>query len=250
MMPKKKSLENNQDKIYFTEATEQAIIRYNESIDMDEREMIYRNEIAKPLDKLAENIINRFKFPYINQTFEDTKRQVVSFLVINLYKYKQDKGKAFSYFSIIAKNYLILHNNNGYREEKRSLSINEHGDEFIPIEEIAASLEAPDVRIHDDNHEFIRLIVDYWDRNLSKVFKKKRDMLVASAVVELFRRADSIENFNKKAIYLLIREMTDCETNFITKVVKKMKEYTEQQWNEYLEHGTIDKHQSEYFKCD
>jgi hypothetical protein len=76
------------------------------------------------LDKLAENVINRFKFPYLNQSFEDTKGQVVSFLVMNLAKFKPEKNKkAFSYLSVIAKNYLILQNNNAYKQQKRSIQL-------------------------------------------------------------------------------------------------------------------------------
>ena len=112
-MKKQTDLEARQAKLgkmYFNEDTEQAIIEYNKSQDEFEREIIFRERIHPALDKLAENIINRFKFPYIEGTFEDIKGQVVSFLVLNLHKFTEDKGKAFSYFSVVAKNYLILHN--------------------------------------------------------------------------------------------------------------------------------------------
>lgn len=240
-MPRKKGSKNGESttRIYFSDKTELAIIRYNKSDDKDERETIYRNEIAKPLDKLAENIINRFKFSYINQSFDDTKRQVVSFLVTNLHKFNPEKGtKAFSYFSVIAKNYLILHNNNGYKAEKRNMSLSETGDAFVPIEEMLG-LEAPDAREHDDTREFIQLMVEYWDENMGKHFKKRRDMDIANAVIELFRRADGIENFNKKALYLMIREMTDCKTTYITRVVNKMRDHIMRQLKEYYEFGVI-----------
>lgn len=239
-MPRRKtgSVESQQDRVYFSKATEEAIILYNECEDMDERERIFRRSIMKPLDKLAENIINRFKFPYINLSFDETKKQVVSFLVINLSKYTQDKGKAFSYFSVIAKNYLILHNNNGYKQEKRSISLSDSGETFVSIEEMV-SLEARDDREHEDTKEFVHLMVGYWDKNLTTIFKKKRDIDIAYAVVELFRRAENIENFNKKALYLMIREMTDCKTSYITKVVNKMRAITVEQMVEYNQFGTI-----------
>lgn len=247
-MPRRKagSAESQQDRVYFPKATEEAIIRYNECQDMDERERIFRKSIMKPLDKLAENIINRFKFPYINLSFDETKKQVVSFLVINLSKYTQDKGKAFSYFSVIAKNYLILHNNNGYKQEKRSISLSDSGETFVPIEEMV-SLEARDEREHEDTKEFVRLMVEYWDKNLTTIFKKKRDIDIAYAVVELFRRAENIENFNKKALYLMIREMTDCKTSYITKVVNKMRAITVEQMIEYNQFGTIGRNDPEIY---
>lgn len=228
------------DKRYFTEHTEAAIVEYNLSNDPIERERIYRSSIEKPLDKIAENIINRFKFPYANQTYEDIKRQIVSFLVINLQKYTPEKGKAFSYFSVIAKNYLILHNSNGWREEKRTSSLTEGGnDDYVQIDDVV-QLEAVDERQHDDIKEFTMLIIKYWDKNLSLIFKKKKDLQVASAVVGLFKRADTIELFNKKYLYILIREETDCNTNYTTKIIKKMSIYMEKHLREYFSEGTID----------
>lgn len=243
-------LSEKADRFYFSAATENAIVRYNKSDDKDERELIFRNEINKPLDKLAENVINRFKFPYINTSFDDTKRQVVSFLVMNLHKYTQDNGKAFSYFSVIAKNYLILHNNIGYKQEKRNISLSENGDDYVSIDDIDGMLEAPDERENDDSREFVKLIIQYWDRNLMRVFKKKRDIDIARAIVELFRRVDGIENFNKKALYLMIREMTDCKTGYITKVVNKMRDHTVQQLQEYYSRGTIDGGQSDFIRYE
>ena len=49
---------------------------------------------------------------------EEVKHEVVSFLVMNMHKFKEGKGKAFSYFSIVAKNYLILNNNKNYKMGK------------------------------------------------------------------------------------------------------------------------------------
>jgi hypothetical protein len=88
-------LQKKKSKVYFSEDTEKAIIKYNLSNDPDVREKLFREEIYGPLDKLAENVINRFKFPYMEGTFDEIKSQVVSFLVINLHKFTEDKGKAF-----------------------------------------------------------------------------------------------------------------------------------------------------------
>ena len=71
-------------------------------------------------EKLAENIIHTFKFYYFDVPSEDVKHEVVSFLYMNMHKFTEGKGKAFSYFSIVAKNYLILHNNNNYKKMKQT----------------------------------------------------------------------------------------------------------------------------------
>ena len=231
--------EPKKNKMYFNSDTEKAIIEYNKATDDFEREIIFRRRIYPAFDKLAENIINRFKFPYIDESFEDIKHQVVSFLVLNLHKFTEDKGKAFSYFSVVAKNYLILHNNNAYRDGLRSsyLSDSSGEDSFMLEEVLTTSIESETAV--SDARDFINLLVQYWDFNLTKIFKKKKDIEIANAVVELLRRSQSIENFNKKALYLLIREMTNHKTVHITKVINKMKVHVLQQMKEYRQTGHL-----------
>ena len=97
------------------------------------------------------------------------------------------------------------------------------------------------VQTTNEYHEFKELMLKYWDVNLTKVFTKKRDIQIADAVLELFRRSQYIENFNKKHLYLLIREMTDCKTHYITKVVNVMKQHQKKMLNDYLEKGYVEK---------
>ena len=94
-----------------------------------------------------------------------------------------------------------------------------------------------EVEENDEFKEFKKIMLKYWDENLNFVFTKKRDLQIADAILELFRRSEHIENFNKKHLYLLIREMTDCKTHYITKVVNVMKQHQKKMLNEYLEYG-------------
>ena len=103
---------------YFHQGTEKAIIRYNNSDNPHLKNKIYNEHIRTAFDKLAENIIHTFKFYYFDVSSEEVKNEVVSFLVLNMHKFKEGKGKAFSYFSIVAKNYLILNNNKNYKMGK------------------------------------------------------------------------------------------------------------------------------------
>jgi hypothetical protein len=233
-----KQVKNKLGKVYFTQETEDAIILYNKTEDDEQRELIYRQHIQAPFDKLAENVINRFKFPYMEGSFEEVKSEVVAFLVINLHKFAEGKGKAFSYFSVIAKNYLILHNNNAYKEEKRSVYLIDKIDETFSLEETLA-VEPEEEELHSDMRDFIIILVQYWDFNLTKIFKKKRDIDIATAVVELLRRVDGIDNFNKKALYLMIREMTNYKTSHITKVINKMKVHVFEKMKEFRRTGHI-----------
>ena len=115
----KKIVKKKKRKVYFGQEVQDAVVEYNSSTNDEERNIIYGTRIHAAFDKLAENIINTFKFTYFDYGFEDIKHETVAFMVMNMHKYDHTKGsKAFSYFSVVAKNYLILHNNNNYKKLK------------------------------------------------------------------------------------------------------------------------------------
>lgn len=234
---KKRKPRSKNKKIYFSKDTEDAIVEYNNSEDVVFRNNIYNERISYPFDKLAENILNTFKFSYFQCSHEEVQQEVVSNLVSNIHKYKQENGKAFSYFSIIAKNFLILYNNGNYKKFKRHESVD---DEEIIYEKKELTVNPKNETKRKELNEFVNLMIQYYDKHLERIFKKKNEYRIAAAVIEIFRRSDSIENFNKKALYLYIREMTDCKTQNITKVVNKMKDIQSQLSRSYNDRGWID----------
>ena len=237
-MPKKR---RKKSKIYFGSPAQEAIIEYNKCNDPKKRSVIYQERIKFPFEKLAENVINTFKFTYFDVSKKDIQTEVVSTMVEKMHMFKEGKGRAFSYFTIIAKNHLILKNNGNYKRWQKNYLISDMPQTWNPENDFYEKEE------NRDYQEFKDIMLEYWDKNLNFVFTKKRDLQIADAVLELFRRSDYIENFNKKHLYLLIREMTDCKTHYITKVVNVMKEHQRKMLNEYLENGDIQQVKDEFW---
>ena len=183
---------------------------------------------------MAENIIHTFKFYYFDVPSVDVMHEVVSFLYMNMHKFTEGKGKAFSYFSIVAKNYLILHNNNNYKKMKQTDSEEVTDYKRDPITEAS----------RDDmltaKKEYLDLFIQYWENNLTTVFKRKQDMDVANSVLYLMENRENIDNFNKKALYIMIREMTNSNTQHITRVVNVMKKHHVNLQHNYLTTGSIE----------
>ena len=121
--PKKRGRKRTK-KQYFTPDTDAAIAEYLASSNQEERDKIFSRRIHYPFYKLAENLIHTFKFYYTEvDDLEDLKHEVICFLLEKLDYFKPEKGtKAFSYFSIVGKNYLILYNNNNYKKKKQITS--------------------------------------------------------------------------------------------------------------------------------
>ena len=229
-----KKKRRKKSKMYFGTPVQNAIIRYNATSNPAIKNRIYGEHIHKAFDKLAENLIHTFKFYYFDFPLIEVKHEVVSFLVMNMHKYQADKGRAFSYFSVVGKNYLILHNNNNYKKMKT------HDD--ISRLDYKRKVFAENSKDDADefNREFVLQMLEYWENNLTNIFRRQKDILVADSVLELFRRRKNIENFNKKALYIMIREMTGSNTQHITRVINQMKKYYFNMMLEFTSDGNID----------
>ena len=216
-----------------------AIVRYNDldpDKDQAKRNKIYGEEIHYAFDKLCENIINTFKFEYFDDVYIDVKHEVVAFMVMNIHKYDHTKGsKAFSYFSVVCKNYLILHNNANYKKYKTHYDIS----------------TLSNVSSKSDNNsflnDFITDLVKYFEENISVIFKNNTDIDIAYAILELFKKRDGIENFNKKSLYILIREMTNVNTSQITRVTNIFKKYYIKLLSKYDKYGTLYDEKNKFF---
>jgi hypothetical protein len=221
------------NKQYFTSDTEQAIIEYNLSDNQSVKDLLYRDRIKPAFDKLAEIVYNKWKFSYFDDDPQDVMCEVVAFMIEKIHMYKNGKGKAFSYFTIVARNYLILNNNANYKRYKDTDIISAMPDHWDTENNFTEEVR------NDDHRTFNVVMLNYWDKHLENFFPKKRDLQIADSVLELFRRAEYIENFNKKSLYLLIREMTGHPTHYITKVVNKMRERQMELYNEFERDGDI-----------
>ena len=227
-MPRKKT-----QRQYFTKDTEDAIILYNKTESKLIKDKIYKDHIQKSFEKLAEIVYNKWKFTYFDDDPQDVMAEVVAFMIEKIHMYQEGKGKAFSYFTIVARNYLILNNNSNYKRYKDTDVISNMPESWD------TENNWREENINSEYRTFNKCMLIYWDNNLENHFPKKRDMQIADAVLELFRRANYIENFNKKALYLLIREMTGHPTHYITKVLNKMKDKQFQLYNEFMDTGDI-----------
>jgi hypothetical protein len=222
------------DKQYFTQATEDAIVKYNNSTDFEERSRIYRDEIHYGFFKLTENIIHTFKFYYTEvDEIEHLQHEVMTFLLDKIHLFNPERGaKAFSYFGTIAKRYLIIQNTKNYKKRI----------DKAPVEELHTDINYS--YNLDDNPEekdefsgFMDEYVKYCTNNIYKLFPKEKDAQVADAILELFRKREVLNIFNKKALYLLIREMIDVKTPHITRVADQLGDIFKKHYMFYVEHG-------------
>tara|TARA_S200002703_G_scaffold97937_1_gene84603 strand:- start:268 stop:969 length:702 start_codon:yes stop_codon:yes gene_type:complete len=229
-MPRKRK---KKSKNYFTQDTEDAIVLYNNTDDPAVRSDIYRDRIHYAFFKLTENIIHTFKFYYTEvDDIEHLQHEVITFLLSKLDKFDPTRGaKAYSYFGTIAKRYLILSNQKNYKKriDKAPVSVIEEDEKH--------SYVIDGDNVHDRLSLFIDEYVEHVTENIYTLFPKGNDAQIADAILEIFRKREDIDVFNKKALYIYIREMVDVKTPKITKIANRLYDIFKNNYIFYIETG-------------
>ena len=219
--------------MYFTQETENAIVAYNNAATFEEKNKIYHEKIHYGFFKLTENIIHTFKFYYTEvNNIEDLQFEVISFLISKMHLYDQTKGaKAYSYFGTIAKRYLILSNQKNYKKRVDTSSID------ILEEDENHSYELEDNQQIERLSAYIDAFTKHCTEHIFEIFPKEYDAQIADAILELFRKRENLDIFNKKALYIYIREIIDVKTPKITKIANQLYDIFKQNYVFYLEQG-------------
>ena len=218
---------------YFTQDTEDAIVLYNNTTDFELKSRIYNDKIHYGFFKLTENIIHTFKFYYTEvDNIEDLQHEVITFLLSKIHLFNPERGaKAFSYFGTIAKRYLILSNQKNYKKRIDTVAI-----------DVLEEDENHSYTIDDSSHDerlsmFIDIYTEHVTKHIYTLFPKEYDAQIADAILELFRKRENLDIFNKKALYIYIREIIDVKTPKITKIANQLYDIFKKHYFFYLEHG-------------
>ena len=227
MTKKRKRKKNNN---YFTKVHENAIIEYSASDDLEFRNIIYRDVIRPVFVEMINKIVFTYKFTNLPNV-DSLKDECEMHLVTILSNFDPSKGfKAFSYFSVITKNWFIA------KVKKTSTQLKREAG----YDEISKRVEMDHLAIYNqyaaerEQKEFIEHLwgeIEKWENQNLKENERKG----LQAIKILFRESESIEIFNKKAIYLYIREITNLNTKQVLNNLNKFRnEYAsfKKKWNE------------------
>tara|TARA_R110002012_G_scaffold751_3_gene3277 strand:- start:4570 stop:5274 length:705 start_codon:yes stop_codon:yes gene_type:complete len=223
-------------KNYFTQDTEDAIVLYNNTEDFKLRSTIYQHDIHYAFFKLTENIIHTFKFYHTEvSNLEHLQHEIITFLLSKIHLFDPTKGaKAYSYFGTIVKRWLILYNTKNYNKKIKKVPVDN-----LTKDGSGYTYDMDSGKLQDDLSKYIDLFVAHTSENIYELFPKKNDAQIADAILELFRKRETIEVFNKKALYIYIREMVDVKTPKITKIADKLHNIFKSKYVFYLENGWV-----------
>ena len=211
---KKKGTSNH----YFTADTERAILDFCSSEDHAAREALYINEIQPAFNEMVDKIVYTYKYTNL-ENIDRLKDDCKIWLTTILGKFDASKGtKAYSYFSVVTKNWFTHKAKKQNQKNKREVNY----DLMIHEVEVIDSLRKDDFIQEQEDRQFWEMLlneVELWQQ----LHLKENEQKVLDAVLTLMKNIEQIEIFNKKAVYLYMREITGLNTKQIVSCLNKMR---------------------------
>ena len=203
---------------YFTQIHEDAIVEYAKISCNKRRTVLYVEFIQPAFDEMVNKIIFTYRFTTL-PNIDSLRDECKVWLTTILDKYDPNKGsKAFSYFSVVTKNWFIHKVKQNSRRARKEIYLE---DMLNQLEEEVVSKEKQYDQVREEqefwNNFFIELAD--WDGDMLKENEKK----VLKAVKILFESSEDIDIFNKKAIYLYLREITGLNTKQVVNNLNKLR---------------------------
>lgn len=213
-------------KLYFHSGTQDAIVAYQRTDDFKEKEKLYVEDILPAFSKLVENLINIHKFTSLHDSFDDLKNDCVNFLFETIGKFDSERGtNAFSYFNVVAKNWLIIRTKQKSQRIKRSVSLdnpealtaNEHA--IIEDQTLVPSQET----ILENKVQAKRIVELLYD--IRAKARTENELSCINSIITIFENIDDIDLLNKSAILLYMRELSGLSPKQLTTTMQAIKKH-------------------------
>jgi hypothetical protein len=214
------------NKYYFDAGTQAAIVAFQKETDRKKRESLYVKSIMPAFEKLVENLINIYKFTSLYDTYEDLKNDCVNFLFETIPKFDESRGtRAFAYFNIVAKHWLLIKTKQKAQKIKRSISLDDPGSltvhEHIIIEEHNLLPSQDDIL---DGSKSLETTLEMMYDIRTKV-KTENELVCINSIITIFENIDDIDLLNKGAILLYMRELSGLSPKQLTTTMHSIKKH-------------------------
>jgi hypothetical protein len=216
--------------MYFGEEQEQAVVRYLESENDEEKNKIFNEYLREPLKIMVESIIRRYKLYRKDLEFIEIHTDTMSFLMTKISKFDTTKNyKAYSYFGTICKNYLMGMIQKDQKEQNRSVSYEDISSRIEDRADLSYIIDEEIIDYKDVVNKLTTELEVFVEEQELNVNEKK----LGYALIEVFSNFEKVfqigegNKFNKNLILLSLREMTSLTTKEIRVAMKKYKKLYE-----------------------
>lgn len=196
--------------LYFDSETQRAIEQFQQSDDNGSRHQLYISKIMPAFDKLVESLIFIYGFASPNEPIEHMKNDCVTFLYESLHKFDVNRGtKAFSYFNVVARNWLVISSKNRQKKIKRFVSIEDLKESKSAEAEMFHSMQVgttPEQQMVKAGHR--DLIVETM-RKIKRSLNQPHEHACIDAIITVFEQLDELDLLNKRAVFVYVKNISN-----------------------------------------
>lgn len=200
---------SNPTRLYFHKGTQNAIILYQNLNTDSIKEDLYVREILPAFSKLVENLIFIHGFARVHDSFEALKNDCVAFLYETIHKWDPTRGtKAFSYFNVVAKNWLIIKSKQKTKRNRRHVSIDDRDSlalidlEMIENYDTVASPDDDMIQL-ERTENITKLLYEIKGR-----LSNDNELSCINAIITIFENVDNLDFLNKRALFVYMRDLS------------------------------------------
>jgi len=161
-------------------------------------------------DKLVESLIFIYGFASPNEPMEHMKNDCVTFLYESLHKFDATRGtKAFSYFNVVARNWLVISSKNRQKKVKRFVSIEDLKEsksaeaEMYRNSQIGSTPE--DQMIEALKRDSILEVL----KKIKKLLNQVHEHACMDAIITVFEQIDDLDFLNKRAVFVYVKNISN-----------------------------------------
>ena len=194
---------------YFDITVQNKIVEYQKEACAESQQVIYERFISPAFTELVQSLVSVYGFKSSNEDIEHLKADCVSFLFETIHKWNPEKNsKAFSYFNVVAKNWLTIQSRrlrknqirSAYIDDPNALNVSEKSELFD------REYIDPDVMLLESFERFDKIIdmIVYIEDHV----KDENDIKCCFAIKKVFNSIENLEFFNKRAVFVYLREIS------------------------------------------
>lgn len=215
---------------YFTDQTDEYINKFLQATTIEEKHRLFNEGIKPAFEKLIENLIFVYKF-FTLDNIDTLKKDCLTNLYEMLPKFKPDKAKkGFSYFNVVAKNWFIQKSKENIKKNRIEREVEIQQQLNNTDSNKATSLTREDIQyVSTPSYEDAVLEKEFW-LSLTEEMEtwrirvtKKSERALLEAIIFLMNNSELVSIYNKKAIFLYLREMTGLNEKQVALTLKKLK---------------------------
>ena len=225
---KKKAKSKKKRNYYFTSDTQDKIVEYQNSDLKRKKDRLYTAHIQPAFEELVHNLVSVYQFKSQIEDINHLKHDCVTFLFETIHKWNPDNGtKAFSYFNVVAKNWLTIHSRRHYKHAKRSVHIDSKED-FTSYEKEQLNKIEPDISVVYEKNIDYQLMAPMF-KEMTDCIKNKlkddRDLKCIEAIQQVFDNIEDLDFLNKRAIFVYLREISGLNSTELSSSLSNIRKH-------------------------